>query len=594
MEYKFKYIIKLENSYELDRDKKLWKADKLFVKKDMATPIDKTYKDMSKLSKEIEELEKIRRSAEKSLKDKKERYRKKEHAQKLAVKNAKRNTNVKPKEGQILHISQMNVFNYNWDGTDKRTKYKWFKELGNVYSDIVIGEVGEKTLLIKYMGRNGNDWDQSIELEEITKRMRLTTFRLFYFKLITSEEYKEVMEMQFRKKINENWEAITDIQKRFLDKDMVQGIEDKKQEIEELEKNIVDSKALLIRKKGELKSHILKTKRSTGNINIKVGQILYIEEMESFDKNKSWGSFFNGINDRINSNLEIMKINPKSIVVRYTGREYDRELREYVDIEKTRRIKLEMFKQFYVELMVDPEYMNVMSTKYIQKINEKINHKIMESLDDDIKYHKTKWDQEKVFLKRDLVNDVDNIGNEMSGMSDESEKSYAEIERLKNRIKELNKKYNLRFKAWQKAIIKAQRGISVSFKVGQILHISQMYSFNYKKVWNYVPGGYDEVEKKTGLRTGLGIGTSQQNDYKGVGIHKLGYVRSDIEIVKVTPKMVVIRYLGDHFTSHTEYVTKVGDKRMLATTFKEIYFNLMLNKEYKEVMENNYLKKINK
>tara|TARA_R110000772_G_scaffold20466_5_gene56940 strand:- start:98331 stop:99548 length:1218 start_codon:yes stop_codon:yes gene_type:complete len=396
------------------------------------------------------------------------------------------------------------------------------------------------------------------------------------------------------KLINENWE----LQKRFLDKDMVQQYDDKRNELTRLRRQYYDLEDEILRKGRELKSHLLKTKRSTANVNVKAGHIFYIEDMKGF--RSATGGIRGmrikelsgqGWSNKVMSNIKVIKVNPKSVVLEFTLSKttYGRYIRnadgqrvyqdggtEISDVRK--RMKIEMFKQFYVELMTNKEYMDVMSERYIKKINESNNNnhlKYIRLINEGRWDHNRlvlHWNELKPFLNKDSVKKTDDYGDEVNIL-------YNDISRLEQELEQTKREFNRKQGKWKTLIKQSKRNIGASVKVGQILPISKMNSFNYQ-IWSLSNSASNWREKDPKWVEIEGL-----DDYR---------IQSDIEIIEMKGKMITIRFSASKQLDWSWVDMGIITKKMRLTTFKLIYFNLMTDKYYKEVMENQYLKKINK
>jgi hypothetical protein len=140
-------------------------------------------------------------------------FRSDQNKLKTLLKQAKGNINKKFKVGTKLHISKMYSFVYNTVHGTKKPTNDWCIDLEEfglgryvAYSDIEIIEISPsgKMITISFNGRNYTSGNYNYNLRDIRLKLRTSKFKDFYFNLMSSDEYKAVMNGEYLKRINES------------------------------------------------------------------------------------------------------------------------------------------------------------------------------------------------------------------------------------------------------------------------------------------------------------------------------------------------------------------------------------------------------
>lgn len=167
--------------------------------------------------------------------------------------------------------------------------------------------------------------------------------------------------------IFENWEK----SKQFMDKDIVNDYTEVSDELIEVDKEIRELERrirdLTIRSTSlSKKSKTLKNNaKSSLNITFKVGQILNIEDFESFSDYKTvYLNGFYGYAGGAESNIEIIKVNPKSVTLKYKI-SYGFRMREVI-----RRVPIERMKRIYYSFITHQDYADSITNDIYTKINQ--------------------------------------------------------------------------------------------------------------------------------------------------------------------------------------------------------------------------------
>ena len=209
----------------------------------------------------------------------------------------------------------------------------------------------------------------------------------------------------------------------------------------------------------------------------------------------------------------------------------------------------------------------LMKTKSMKYLKTFINRLHMDS---DIK----NWEDQKKFFDPIHVKKIDDYINQVDD-------TFTKMRSFKNGTddrKLYTKKFKSELNKLQTLIDQSKRKLNITFKVGQKLYISKMYSFSYNTV-------HDTLKPENDWCVDL-------EDY-GIGNY-LCY--SDIEIIDIssTGKMITIGFNGIDFNHGSRNYNRSDLKlKMRLSKFKIFYFNLLNDEEYQEVMNGDYLKKIN-
>ena len=199
------------------------------------------------------------------------------------------------------------------------------------------------------------------------------------------------------------------------------------------------------------------------------------------------------------------------------------------------------------------------------------------------------WEKSKHFLDKETTKVVDQDVEEVKSILNRVRELEIELETTKREFTNRDRKL-------LSSIKKARGTVGATIKVGQILHISKIYDFNYGRVW--------DPETRTSKSEELP--SNKKKYFLGdFGVNYITY--SDIEITEVSKsgKSVTIQFIGHKGWDDRDYYTHGGDRlsvdktktvklKMRMGTYKSFYFNLMNSADYQEVISGESLRKINK